>query len=284
MNKIDEAKIEGGTGQTVDLSRFATKEQIDQKADDLFKIDTNIVSPLGGITMGEDLNNVSIHEILTKLLYPYVEPTIYANLIYEPSNRTIFEYGEIVEIIGISTDIVRKSKDIISISFLRDGYMLDSYTANVSYGGQFIKTFSYPIEIKMPINNTYFQVKATDANNTIVVANTKALNFYYPYYYGIIEETQEIDSYMVREMLNKQVDIKGNKTFTFSPKNQRIVMAYPKEYGELKSILDPNGFEQIASFNCIELDIECLDNTIQTYYVYYNKPSTNRNFRMSFYY
>ena len=108
--------------------------------------------------------------------------------------------------------------------------------------------------------------------------------FYYPYYYGIIEETQEIDSYMVREMLNKQVDIKGNKTFTFSPKNQRIVMAYPKEYGELKSILDPNGFEQIASFNCIELDIECLDNTIQTYYVYYNKPSTNRNFRMSFYY
>ena len=284
MNKIDEAKIEGGTGQTVDLSRFATKEQIDQKADDLFKIDTSIVSPLGGITMGEDLNNVSIHEILTKLLYPYVEPTIYANLIYEPSNRTIFEYGEIVEIIGISTDIVRKSKDIISISFLRDGYMLDSYTANVSYGGQFIKTFSYPIEIKMPINNTYFQVKATDANNTIVVANTKALNFYYPYYYGIIEETQEIDSYMVREMLNKQVDIKGNKTFTFSPKNQRIVMAYPKEYGELKSILDPNGFEQIASFNCIELDIECLDNTIQTYYVYYNKPSTNRNFRMSFYY
>ena len=88
---------------------------------------------------------------------------------------------------------------------------------------------------------------------------------------------------MIRE-LEKQVSNKGNKTYTFSPKNQRIVIAYPKIYGELKSILDPNGFEQLASFYFVECEIHCNDNTFQPYYVYYNRPSTNRNFKMSFYY
>ena len=284
MNKIDEAKIEGGTGQIVDLSRFATKEQVDQKADNLFKIDMDIVSPLGGINTGENLNNASIHEILTKLLYPYVEPLVYAELLYEPKETTIFEYGQIVEVFGITTRIIKKSEEITSINFLRDGYIIDSYATNVELGGEFTKTFSYPIEITTPMSNTYFQVRAMDEKGSVVVANTTALNFYYPYYYGIVEEGATIDSYLIREGLNKQIDVKSNKTYTFSPRNQRIVIAYPSEYGMLKSILDPNGFEQIASFNCIEIEIPCLDNTMQMYYVYYNKPSTNKNFKMSFYY
>ena len=184
----------------------------------------------------------------------------------------------------VSEPFIKKSEEITSINFLRDGYIIDSYTTNVELGGEFTKTFSYPIEITTPMSNTYFQVRTMDKKGSVVVANTTALNFYYPYYYGIVEEDATIDSYLIQEVLNKQIDVKSNKTYTFSPRNQRIVIAYPSEYGMLKSILDPNGFEQIASFNRVEIEMPCLDNTMQMYYVYYNKPSTNKNFRMSFYY
>ena len=63
-----------------------------------------------------------------------------------------------------------------------------------------------------------------------------------------------------------------------------MVIAYPKSYGVLKSILDPNGFEQIASFTLTELNIIGLDRTSQPYYVYSNQASTNTNFNMTFKY
>ena len=63
-----------------------------------------------------------------------------------------------------------------------------------------------------------------------------------------------------------------------------MVIAYPKSYGVLSSILDPNGFEQLSSFTCLEKSIVGLDGTSQQYYVYVNDASTNTNFKMSFYY
>jgi hypothetical protein len=282
MNKIDEAKIRDENGEKVDLSRFATKEQVDKKADNLFKTDIMTVAPLGGIGIGDNLNNQSIQDLLTKLLFPYVEPTIHAELLYHPNVLTL-EFGEKIMVEGMRVHVGKKSEDILSLSFLRDGYILDSYSKDVAEGGVFEKIFSYPVEIIRPISNTYFQARVMDKKETIVFSNTVAFNFYYPYYYGIIEEDAMITDTLILD-LNKQVCERGNKTYTFSPRNQRILIAYPKTYGRLKSILDPNGFEQLASFYCIELEIPCLDNTNQIYYVYYNRPSTNRNFKMSFYY
>ena len=92
LNKIDEAKLDDGSGTPVDLSRFATKEELEEKASNLFKADMDIVAPLGGIEVGADLNDMSIQDILTKLLYPYVKPTVTASIIYSPTGGT-YEYN-----------------------------------------------------------------------------------------------------------------------------------------------------------------------------------------------
>ena len=110
-----------------------------------------------------------------------------------------------------------------------------------------------------------------------------ALSFYYPYYYGVIDADIEITEELIKG-LTKQVVAKGNKSYTYNPNYQRMVIAYPKSYGVLKSILDPNGFEQINSFSCTELSIVGLDKTSQLYYVYSNDASTNSNFTMKFNY
>mgnify|MGYP003288317029 CR=1 FL=1 len=182
----------------------------------------------------------------------------------------------------MNTIVNKKSEKIKTVSFRVDNYTVDTYE-KVKEGGEFSKIFSVPQEIKKTVNNSYFQVLVIDERDSQVVANTIALNFYYPYYYGVIDADIEITEDIIKG-LNKQIVAKGNKSYTYNPSYQRMVIAYPKSYGYLKSILDPNGFEQLPSFTITELSIVGLDGTSQMYYVYANGASTNKNFTMKFNY
>ena len=61
-----------------------------------------------------------------------------------------------------------------------------------------------------------------------------------------------------------------------------MVIAYPKAYGTLTKITDPNNFDVTGTFVVSELIVNCLDNTNQAYYVYINNASTVSNFRLTF--
>ena len=63
-----------------------------------------------------------------------------------------------------------------------------------------------------------------------------------------------------------------------------MVFAYPKAYGNLKSIIDPNNFDVTGTFTKQEVSITGLDGTAQAYYVYVNGASTVSNFNMKFNY
>lgn len=271
--------IEGGE---INLNGYAKKEDLNDKANNLFQSDMLTVSSLGGISAGTNLNNMSIQDILTKLLYPYVAPTISSSIVYSPTGGT-YEFGQTVTVTQIKATVTKKSENITKVSFYRNGLLENSITSSVSNGGSFSYTFTNPISITSSISNSYFQAKVTDASGKVVSANTTALNFYYPYYYGVIGANVDITENLIKN-LTKQVVSKGNKTYTYSPNYQRMVIAYPKSYGVLSSILDPNGFEQLSSFTCLEKSIVGLNGTSQQYYVYVNDASTNTNFKMSFYY
>ena len=280
-NKIAEAQL-GGESGTVDLSGYATKDDLNDKADNLFKSDMLTVSALGGISAGTDLNNLSMQEVLTKLLYPYVSPTVSSSIVYSPTGG-IYEFGQTVTVTQIKATVTKKSENITSVDFYKNGSLENSIKTSVSNGGTFTYTFNNAISITTSISNSYFQAKVVDASGKAVSANTSALNFYYPYYYGVVGANEDINENLIKG-LTKQVVAKGNKTYSFSPNYQRIIIAYPKSYGVLKSILDPNGFEQLSSFTRLEMSIVGLDKTSQNYYVYVNDASTNTNFKMTFQY
>ncbi len=267
----------GGDGDIdVDLSDYAKKDDL------IFKADMNTVSSLGGIPANTDLNNLSIQEILTKLLYPYVQPTVSASITYSPGGN-IYEFGQTVNVTAMNINVTKKSENITQINYYVNGTLNTSLTTNVANGGSFPLTFTNAFTIRNSIANSYFQARVTDASGRTVNANTVALNFYYPYYYGVIDENATITQDLIKG-LTKQVVARGSKTYTFSPNNQRMLIAYPKSHGTLKSILDPNGFEQLATFTQTELIIVGLDGTNQSYYVYVNGASTNTNFTMRFNY
>ena len=106
-----------------------------------------------------------------------------------------------------------------------------------------------------------------------ITSNTVYATFVYPYYYGV----GAVDTHP--QTLNKLVQSKGTKTLSFSPNKQHIIFAYPKSYGDLKSIKDGNGFENINGFTKTE-------GVGGVPYIIYrsNEASTNTNFKLTFSY
>lgn len=258
------------------------KGMIRDKADNLFKTNIKTVTSLGGISADMDLNNLSIQEVLTKLLYPYIQPDVSSTILFTPAGG-VYEFGQTVTVTGMRTNIIKKSEQIIEIRHYINGSIVNTITENVTEGGVFTTTFNEPTYITKSINNSYFLTQVEDKSGRSVTVSSSALNFYYPYYYGVIGADSQITPELIKS-LTKNVSAKGNKTFSYSPFYERMVIAYPKSYGGLKSILDPNGFEQLASFEIYELDIMGLDGTNQAYYVYVNGASSNTDFKMKFQY
>lgn len=269
------------TKDYIDTINNETKEQINLKANNLFKADMNTVSSLGGIPAGTNLNDLTIQEVLTKLLFPYIAPSVSASLTYSP-NANIYEYGKTVLVTKINTNVTKKSEGIQSIKFYQNNNLINTISTNCSNGGTFSYTLEPSVSITSNTSNTYFKVIVNDGTTNVTV-NTNSFTFVYPYYYGVINNDAEINENLIKS-LTKQVVSKGNKIYSYSPNFQKMVIAYPKSYGVLKSILDPNGFEQISSFTLTELNIIGLDRTSQPYYVYSNEASTNTNFKMTFKY
>ena len=63
-----------------------------------------------------------------------------------------------------------------------------------------------------------------------------------------------------------------------------MVIAYPKSYGQLKTIKDQNNFDVAATFTLHEMSVTGLDGIPQTYYVYMNNASTLENFSITYSY
>ena len=103
----------------------------------------------------------------------------------------------------------------------------------------------------------------------------------YPYYFGVIDENAIIDGNTIKG-LNKVIEIKKDQSYIYTSNNQHMVFAFPKAYGSLTQIVDANGFILTATFDVEEVDVECLDGTTQSYYVYKNGASTISNYNITF--
>lgn len=262
------------------IDDFYTKEEVNNEF--IFTTDMATVSTLGGISAGTNLNNLSIQEVLTKLLFPYVAPTVNASLTYSSSGNT-FEYGNSITITSINGTVTKKSDSIITVRFLDSSTVLQEITNGVDNTASYRYTFPTPITITSNLSSTRFRFSVTDASNKTYYANTVNINFYYPYYFGVINENEELTNDLF-STLTKKVEAKGNKMNDYTTSNQCMLIAYPKSYGELKKILDVNSFDVTATFTKNEFNVVGLDGTSQPYYVYINNASSVTNFRMTFQY
>ena len=105
---------------------------------------------------------------------------------------------------------------------------------------------------------------------------TKTMTFIQPYYYGK-SSTSTVSDFTG---LTKSVTAKGQKQFKFTTNNEYMVFAYDSSYGNLSSIIDPNGFETISGWTKSTLTVNGF-----SYYVYVsNSATTDTNAQFTFKY
>jgi hypothetical protein len=257
------------------------KAYVDEE--DVFETEMTTINALGGIAAGADLNGLTTHEVLKKLLYPYVDATV-GNATASPNGGT-YEKGATKTITQVSISITKKSEPITSVALYNGSTLIEEKTGDAVKNGGTI-TFS-GLSVEVPTNGNQLTVKVTypDANGNAktVEKKTTALTFVYPYYMGTCAAGTAIDETLV-ESLTKKVEGKGNKSNSFTVSDGHMVFAYPKAHGVLKSVLDPNNFETIGNYTRSEVSVTGLDGTAQAYYVYVSGATTVSGFTVNFKY
>ena len=235
------------------------------------------VNALGGINAGQSLDGKSALEILDMLLFPYVKQTV--GSVSRTPNSTLLEKGNNQVITKVTAVVTKKSKPITKVELLNGSTVIATKEGDeVKNGGTIVFD---GLSVEVPSTSVVLKVRATDENGSQVSADTAGWTFVYPYYYGICEAGATIDEALV-EGLTKDIQSKGNKTYSYSPNNQCAVIAFPKANGVLKNALDPNAFENISAFTRHEVNITGLDGSAQAYYVYVSGAFTGSGFKYTF--
>ena len=254
------------------------KEYVD--TEDVFHTDILTVNGLGGIGANADLNGMTTHEILNTLLYPYVAFTI--NSSSRSAAAATLENGQTQTLSSCSISVTKKSKPITSITLYNGSNVLETKTGDAVANGGTITFNGFSAITVSKSNNPNLKFTVTDGT-TSTDKNVGASTFVYPYYMGECAADATIDEALI-EGLTKKVESKGNKTVTHTMSNGRMIIAYPKAHGVLKSILDPNNFETIGDYTRSEINITGLDGTAQTYYVYVSGAASVSSFKVQYKY
>lgn len=206
-------------------------------------------------------------EIISSVRMNKIEEGIYslsqkvADLTFKPISITSFKSN-------LSKTVYEK--DIETINSCKFTWSTSMIPKSISLTDCTVETSDTSYTYNKTISDTKtFTLSVTDSKNNIR-SSSITFTFAYPFYYGTF--TNSLTEADIKNKV-KLVELKNNKTLTLTYNDMKVFYAYPKAYGELKSIKDGNGFEYLNDFNKEEMNINSIP-----YYVYKikNKASVSQ--------
>ena len=188
-----------------------------------------------GLNSGVDLTGMTALEILKKITKKYTNAS--CTVTWSETN-TLFQVGDSINLNVSVSNFVAGDYAPSKISLYRGSTLLEEKAASGTV------TFATVNNIT---TDTTFTVKLTDANNVTVTISTKTYKFVSATYTGLSGTIPTLDTDVTA--LTKLIREKAPYTNTYAPANQYIVFAYPQSYGNLTSVLDGNGFENLGEYN-----------------------------------
>lgn len=235
--------------------------------------ETPLQDNIGGILAKNHPNgfdNVPIQTILTELLYPYKQPVINSFTLNPSAGAK--EKNVALTVNSATVKVTKQSKSLQSITLYKNNTTLvESKAEGVASGGTFTFTIDETLDGS---SNTSYKVTVTEAgeNGATISSSNQTYSFVYPYFYGVIDNGATVDSSTILNF-NKVVRAKENHSYKYQTNNQHPVIAYPKDYGLLKSIIDPNNFTQEWTQSVVTVNNGKTINDIE-YYVYVGGAAT----------
>lgn len=303
---LGKGKLGDGTTTIANLEfLWSTPDEAADAGDVLFTNLTPTVQKLGGVEVGTTFNNMPVTDVLNKLLYPWVAPTI-SGWSLTPANG-LRENGNTATVTAAKFNVTKKSANITKVELLYGGSVLatksgadlgniNSTTSAVTY------TFS---GLNKAINQTtatkYFQARVTDADRKTTTSNSGSYSFASKYYHGCINAGVTLTADIVKSWdvgqacwgktangsgggsgsLKSNLCAKENRFVTHSPVSQHIVYVSPYK---VKQIKDQNNFDVTSTYTETRLNITNTYGYTTNYYVYTsNATSTATDFGDSFF-
>lgn len=251
-----------------------------ESAEAKYTNDEPIVTALGGIKVGETFSSVPVTDMLTKLLYPYTKPTI--STMSATKSGGVFEKGTSVSVTAMSVIVGKKSSALSKVEFLKGGSVVDTITTGLPTSGTATINSTQSFDIN---TNTSLSAKVYDSETTpgTATVNGPSYTFVDPYFYGSVSGSTAITSDVITG-LTKKIEVKGNKSYVFDANVQTPIFAYPKSYGAITKINDPNGFDVTDTFRSSVVTVSVLSGNVD-YYVYrLANETTVDNFKFTFSY
>ena len=304
----------GGGGGTEDYEDLANKPSINGvtlegalTANDLNIHDASLEDSMtsavdvGGISAGKTYPaGTSLSTILSDMLEPTLFPTFTApsaGLAYSAS-----QYYAVGATVSAATATVSLNRGAITPAYGTSGYRsgaangfsIATSGADTEYSNtsESSGSFNVPALTRATKGNIVItgtasydageqpkDSKGGDYSSPLAagtVSATKTLTFIQPYYYGAVDSASISDF----TGLTENVTAKGQKTFNYTTNNQYMVFAYDSSYGNLKTILDGNGFDVTGGWTKSTKTVDGF-----TYNVYIsNSPTTDTNAPFTFKY
>ena len=188
-------------------------------------------------------------------------------------NTTIYEKGTNVTTLGLNATVVKGTDDLLKLSFYKDSTLLNEVSSDQLKSSN---SFNYVYSTSFNSDTTFKVILTTSTNET--VEKSIVINFYNPYFYGVVSNKDNVDISSLTKVLSK----KENKKLSYTANNEYCVFAIPNEYN-LTKIIDMNNFDNTKSFNLVNKDVD-INGTTTSYKVYVtNNPVTCTNFSYTFY-
>ena len=253
---------------------------------------TPVPQTIGGILAGSTFSNVSVQDMLTRLLYPYIPPTLSLSL-----STYFVEIGAPLSNLILNYTIGRNATYSLTGTPLTSGGILGvpSYPSlsSISYLGSTTGTSS----VSFTNTQTVFSSAYGSNTFTMSVQDTKGIyatssstvNVVLPWYWGTSNtgSTTSLSSILSRTASTIYADlltplltnpatqstIQNNKSLPFTGQNKYVYFGYPSSFPYLEQILDVNGFDITGSFRTYSVSLNSPNlgywsGRLYTFYIY----------------
>lgn len=189
-------------------------------------------APNAGLNVGGD----NVVDFLNNFFFPFVPSTV------SMGGTTLYETGSQQNFLVSATITVNDETIFGSGSISKDGVPA-WYSASIPP-----YTFS-KTDTGITENHSYVAYVSVDNNGspTVINSSTKTATFIYPYLWGM-STTAGLNGTSLYNAFTRQVQTQGNKTVSLIGSTVYIYFCYPSSYSPLTSVLDPNLFEILSSF------------------------------------
>ena len=222
-----------------------------------------IPKEIGSIKQGENFDKIAISELLKRMLYTELDPSVSIKLLPPYSNGFI-EVGIIPDEILIEYKITKTTSN--TQNTILTNMDPNFYPPITDEGFKTITGTASGLLSPIPTELGYqdYTISVTDIKNKKAEQNI-SLNIVYPIFYGLGEITNNITYY--NNFLDKLVVGKNDVTVQIVGKG-KIYFMYPSYYGNLSKIVDDFDNEIIFSYFLYNQYTSPDGNWVEDYFIY----------------